>query len=531
MIRKHLRWLAAGVLAFNLALMPAGTLRAGQNDKDDYPTDTPIKHVVVIFQENVSFDHYFGTYPNATNPGGEPQFNPRPGTPAVNGLTDALLTSNPNGFNPFRLDRSQALTCDQDHDYTPEQEAFDGGLMDKFVQFTAAGCSATSFPNVSQYGKGIVMGYYDGNTVTGLWNYAQYFALSENFYGTTVGPSTPGALNVVSGLTAPADLTHSIDDSSGDLESDVLQMPSGTATVIGDADPFYDDCGSPDQTSVTGKNIGDRLNEEGITWGWFEGGFKPSGVVKGKAVCATQTARLDGTLVAAYSAHHEPFQYYASTSNPHHLPPSSVEMIGHTDQANHQYDLSDFWKAAFSGHLPAVSYLKANRAQDGHPSNSTPLDEQAFLVDTLNKLQSLKEWDETAVFITWDDSDGWYDHQLGDIINGSDSPADAFTSPGVCGNGASALAGIQGRCGYGPRIPLLVISPYAKKNFVDPTLTDQSSIVRFIEDNWDLPRIGGGSFDEIAGRLTNMFNFTHKRSERVFLDPLTGTVQTIEGKE
>jgi phospholipase C len=467
MIPKHLRWLIAGMLAFNLTLIPGGKVQAGR-DGDGRRTNTPIQHVVVIFQENVSFDHYFGTYPSAANPSGEPAFQAKPDTPTVNGLTPALLTGNPNGFNPFRLDRAQALTCDQNHDDKPEQEAFDGGLMDKFVQFTSTGCPAASFPKVSNYGTGIVMGYYDGNTVTGLWNYAHYFSLNENFYGTTVGPSTPGALNLVAGLTAPADLSDSIDDSSKDLENDVLQLPGG-ATIIGRADPFFDDCGSPDQTSLTSKKVGDLRNEKGITWGWFEGGFKPSSVVNGKPVCATKTARLDGVLETAYSAHHEPFQYYASTSNRFHLPPTSVTMIGRTDQANHQYDLSNFWNAAYSGHLPAVSYLKATRAQDGHPSNSTPLDEQFFLVDTLNKLRSLPEWKDTALFITWDDSDGWYDHQLGNIMNGSESPFDAFTAPGVCRNGASALNGIQGRCGYGPRIPVLVISPYAKENFVDRT--------------------------------------------------------------
>jgi phospholipase C len=82
-------------------------------------TATPIKHLVVIIQENVSFDHYFSTYPQSDNPPGEPDFKPRRNTPAVDGLSPGLLNQNPNGFNPFRLDRSQAATCDQDHDYTP----------------------------------------------------------------------------------------------------------------------------------------------------------------------------------------------------------------------------------------------------------------------------------------------------------------------------------------------------------------------------------------------------------------------------
>jgi phospholipase C len=136
-----------------------------------FATATPIKHVVVIFQENVSFDHYFGTYPNTTNPAGEPAFHASPETPSVNGLAGALLTNNPNSANPARLDRSQAVTCDQNHGYTDEQSAFDHGAMDKFVQ-TVAGGSCTD--------KSIVMDYYDGNTVTALWNYAQHFSMSDN---------------------------------------------------------------------------------------------------------------------------------------------------------------------------------------------------------------------------------------------------------------------------------------------------------------------------------------------------------------
>src|SRR5579863_3602123 len=97
-------------------------------------TATPIQHVVVIFQENVSFDHYFGTYPNAlNNNAAEPSFTPAPGTPTVNGLTGALLTNNPNSVNPFRLSRAQSALCDQDHNYTDEQTAFHFGLMDNFL--------------------------------------------------------------------------------------------------------------------------------------------------------------------------------------------------------------------------------------------------------------------------------------------------------------------------------------------------------------------------------------------------------------
>src|ERR1700732_5277977 len=162
-------------------------------------TTTPIQHVVVIFQENVSFDHYFATYPVALNNNStEPVFTAAPNTPSVNGLNGPLLTNNPNSVQPFRLTRAQAVTCDQDHNYNDEQKAFDSGLMDKFVESVGVGNASC---DVAGYGKGIVMAYYDGNTVTALWNYAQNFAMSDNSFGTTFGPSTPGALNLISGQT------------------------------------------------------------------------------------------------------------------------------------------------------------------------------------------------------------------------------------------------------------------------------------------------------------------------------------------
>ena len=240
------------------------------------------------------------------------------------------------------------------------------------------------------------------------------------------------------------------------------------------------------------------------------------------AVCGATTDNLGGVSQTDYSAHHEPFQYYATTANLHHLPPSSRKMIGRTDQANHQYDLSDFFDVFAVGQLPNVSFLKAKRAQDGHAGYPSPLDEQLFIVRTLNKLQESPLWSSTAVFLTYDDSDGWYDHVMPVIINPSATASDALNGPGVCGNG-SPLAGLQGRCGYGPRLPMLVISPWAKANFADSTLTDQSSIIRFIEDNWSLGRIGGGSYDALAGPLTNMFDFqSGGKNPPLTLNPITG---------
>lgn len=520
------------------ALLVAGSWvsPAAADGQSDYThTATPIKHVVVIFGENISFDHYWGTYPNATNPAGEPKFAAAPGTPSVNGFTSALLTNNPNflntagngkgASNPFRLDRSQAATADQDHDYTPEQEAFHAGLMDSFPEYTGT----PGPPPAGSTTSALVMGYYDGNTVTALWNYAQHYALNDNSYGTTFGPSTPGALNLISGQT------NGVSDEMS-ASSDIVSDGGGGTTLISDANPIGDVCTSTTsgQVSMSGTNIGDLLNAAGITWGWFEGGFDLTKTnSNGTTGCARSTASaVTGVTETDYIPHHAPFQYYAQTANLKHTRPSSVRAIGSdSDGANHQYDIDDFYAAVREGNFPSVSFLKAPGYEDAHAGYSDPLDEQAFVVKVINFLQSRPEWSSTTVFIAYDDSDGWYDHQLGQIVNQSTTAADMLSGNGQCGSGTdtalpgpSGAAHAQGRCGYGPRLPLMVISPYAKRNFVDHTMTDLSSIIRFVEDNWlGGKRIGSGSFDAIAGSVDNMFDFGRPGNWGQFpLNPSTG---------
>jgi phospholipase C len=539
---------------------------------------TPIKHVVVIFQENVSFDHYFGTYPHTNN---------LVTTKGAGGKGN-LLNNNPNTdaqghqVNPRRYDPSNVddiLTCDQDHDYGPEQLAFDGGKMDKFI--TTVGTGTGKSPTGQPCNANDVLNYYDGATVTGLWNYAHQFSMSDNSFNTTFGPSSPGAINLVSGNTGGVDKMINGADTDGDTVPD----GKGGHSLVSDAQPYYDDCSVRDAASLSGRNIGDELNAAGLSWGWFQGGFRPSTTFatatggsqptsqftpnqfKGKfaAKPASDQGLCNsfhpvGPAVGGigqygykddYIPHHEPFNYYASTANPHHLAPASLAAIGtdtqtitggvpQFDTANHQYDMSDFdalVNAIDRGHvspdrLPAVSFLKAPGYQDGHAAYSDPIDEQEFIAHEINLLQHSPDWSSTAVVISYDDSDGWYDHAFSGVHNPSDTsavadppgPQDFLTGAGLCGKSlAGQLAGENGRCGYGPRLPLLVISPWAKESYVDHTLTDQSSIIRFVEDNWQLPRIAG-SFDSIAGPLNHMFDFSHKHgaNSRLFIDPVTG---------
>jgi phospholipase C len=542
---------------------------------------------VVIFQENASFDHYFGTYPNAANPPGEPRFQAARGTPQVNTIPPTLMTANPNGANPQRLGRNDYPLCDNSHDYDPELREWNGGKMDRFVTesidyersddtrspstyghvpagvtggVTASNCT-TPLPGhtADQATNKEVMDYYDGNTVTALWNYAQHGVLFDNAFGATFGPSTPGAINLVSGQTGGvvvppgSDDNHSCADMVWVIDKGLdCAAPKGmptlfvgdtdirNGTLIGDADPAFDDCASTNTVYFTGHNIGDLLNQAGSTWGWFEGGFKPTVAFSPghPAKCTTkhqiQSANgVLGPMKKDYSAHHEPFQYYASTANPHHLPPTSVSMIGRTDKANHQYDLSDFWAAMAAGNMPQVSFLKAPTYQDGHPGYSDPLDEQRFLTETINRIEKSPFWKSTAIVIAYDDSDGFYDHVpppilnydsenvAGPVVDGQQWPGDQCAPP-VPSTGQT-VDPHTGRCGLGPRLPLLLISPWAKVNAVDHTLVDTTSILRMIEDRFaGGQRIGGGSFDVRAGSMLSALDLKHPRNGRLILDPTTG---------
>lgn len=578
------------VAALCSALLVAGSFPIPVSAEDH--NDRAIQHVVVIFNENISYDHYFATYPTAQNNPGETPFQAAPHTSVNNNLVAPLdpnsdfapiagldlLNNNPNGptgsgaafnglsaANPFRLAPSQAATADQGHNYKPEQAADDNGLMDHFPGTTGTAGPPPSATSSSQAAltKGLVMGYFDGNTTTALWNYAQNFVLFDNTYTTVFGPSTPGAINLISGqtngLTASS---NNVLSGTGTLLHSTHEAFDGQGglTLIGDADPLGDVCSntSIDDVQMTGKNVGDLLNEKGITWGWFEGGFNLNTVnANGTTGCARLTpATVPGinSTSADYIPHHQPFQYYASTANLTHARPSSDAAIGHTyeadgvtrDPANHQYDSDDFFTALDNGNLPAVSFLKPPAFQDGHPGYSDPADEQTFLVNAINAVMNSPYWNNTAIIITYDDSDGWYDHQIPSIVNPSfNSSVDVLNATGVCQSGVqqgrpvlnTPLNGVNGqpvggRCGYGTRIPMLVISPRVGGNIIDHTLTDQSSVLRFIEDNWlNGERVQpGGSFDTIAGDLTHVFKGVEglhlgaDKDHKLILNPSTGAI-------
>src|SRR5260370_331631 len=315
MYRAFARKLMLPALTFVLALSNVSSVRA-QN--------TPIKHVVVIFQENVSFDHYFGTYPNALNLSGETPFVASKHTPKVNNLANPLDVN--NDFGPL-------------------------AGVDLLNNNPNSNPNAPAAP--------------DNAKTNGI-------AATMNVLGTS------------------NNLLHGTHEAFGDTS-----QTTSNITVIGDGDPLLDACSNPsgDQVTLAGKNIGDLLNDKGITWGSFMGGFD-LGVVNANSTigCARQTnPTAPGTPAFTsvdYIPHHAWFQYYASTRNPAHARPSSIEAIGHSliphtntpEPANHNYDINDFFATLKAGNLPAVSFPKAAAVEDGHAGYSDPIDEKHFLV-------------------------------------------------------------------------------------------------------------------------------------------------------
>ncbi|BCJ85565.1 phospholipase C [Effusibacillus dendaii] len=381
-------------------------------------TSSPIKHTVVIFQENRSFDNYFGTYPTA------PGFHALPGTPKdVKNIPAGAFNPDENGnpVYPYLFPLDQLQTKDVDHGFDHMMEMVDGGKMDKFYLVN----------NRRGAGK-IAMGYYDYHAIPAYWQYAQHFALADNFFQPVYGPSTPGALYLVAAQ-------------SGTKDQPIKGDPTPKNEPYGGDNPK-----SALSYNLTYKNIGDTLSEHNKTWAWYQGGYTAN----------------DNT----YSPHHNPFQYFQNYEDGKYK--------------NNLKDTNDFVKDIANGKLPDVSFLKAGYPEDEHPGYSTPEGED-FTVKMINAIMNSPYWKDTAIIVTYDESGGYWDHV---------APPQVTPGPD----------GLQGN---GPRIPALVISPYAKENYVSHVPYDTTSILKFIEWNYHLPTLNNR--DASANNILDMFDFNH----------------------
>ncbi|WP_027416997.1 phospholipase C [Aneurinibacillus terranovensis] len=381
-------------------------------------TATPVKHTVVIYQENRSFDHYFGTYPNA------PGFHALPGTPSVNGIPAGSYNLDRNGrpVYPYLFPAHQKKTSDVNHGYKDMIKAYNNGLMDKFYEVSEKHIK----------GSGIVaMGYYDYHTIPAYWQYAQHFALADNWYQPIFGPSTPGALYLVAAQ-------------SGTKDRPITWDPGPKNNFGADAE------GESLTYNLTYTNIGDKMTAAGIPWAWYQGGY----------------AAKDET----YAAHHNPFQYFQNFEDGKYR--------------TNLKDIAQFQTDIANRRLPAVSFLKAEYPENEHPGYSSP-EGQDFTVRAVNAIMKSPYWKDTAIIITYDESGGYWDH---------------VPPPQVA-------PGPDGLKGEGPRIPALVISPYAKRNYVSHVQYDTTSILKFIEWNHHLAPLNNR--DKNANNILDMFDFGH----------------------
>ena len=293
--------------------------------------------------------------------------------------------------------------------------------MDRFVQTSSSRTTPRAAARSARASRRTVMGYFDGNTVTALWNYAQHFALSDNSFGTTFGPSTPGALNLVAGRRRYGASRRRRRHSNVHRAAAVYRRPRPAASTTAP---------TPAAASAAidaAPNVGDLL-----TAGRRHAGAGSRAASRAATPWTSRTAVCDRHRPEPGRHRRRrlrgpprPFQYFASTANPHHLPPSSDAAIGHDDQANHQYDLADFWTArrrrrparrqlpqgaGLPGRPPGAELRPARRAGlPGRDAQPAPAD--------------CREWPSTAVVLAWDDSDGWYDHQFPPNVHHSHNAA------------------------------------------------------------------------------------------------------------
>lgn len=477
-------------LAFALALGAGSIGVVYANERGDEGTRSPIKHTIILYQENISFDHYFGTYGHGSN-----------GIPAGATLTHTNGAQRWGPYAPTRLSgTTQSRTCDVDHNYSNMIRMANHGAMDMFLQAfsppsqgndktvtnpsSSSGVTCPTFESAAAApGRSLTAlanAYYTGTAadpnapLQNYWRLASQYTLADNFFQGVYGPSTPGAEWVV----------------------------AATNNTSGDPNPIGDVCN--DYPASIGPqnipNLGQEATAKDVSWAWFQGGF---------GTCTP-------TAVNGYSAHHNPFQYFTSTADLKHQYAFDPNMSSeHANQ--HQRDLSVFY-AALAGTplpgglvvptLPAISWVKAPQLEDGHPGYSGPALEDAFVGDLVAKLQASRYWKDSALVIAFDETGGWWDHV---------SPPDLGGPFAHWVNGVPNLTGCQypgvagaacGEAGLGPRMPALVISKFARRGFIDHTRLDTGSLVKWVEWNHHLPKLGvWGNRDVRAGSLLSAFRF------------------------
>jgi phospholipase C len=481
------------------AAAPAVPDLAGLRDKID--------HIVVIYQENRSFDHYFGDYraPGGgavanlldaqgridarftglqKNPAGAPyDYLPLPFT--VPGFADAVLENKPFPVARY-IPATHNVPWDPQHHFFRMFAQIDGGAMDRFValalakphkKFDGGEAGAVRMLFEQSIPSGAVLGYYTRADLPDYHRLADEYVLFDHFFQAMSGGSTGNALYLVAGRSAvsskaPAAHQGSLSppvfdqsfDKAGILINDLPPINGPTEAIAGWIDKFPI---VPPPDEQTYPNIGDRLAAAGSSWAWYNQGWN---AVK---PWATKTAfgAGDGSAVvdtwAMYIPHHNPFQYF----------PSWFDNV----KAGRMRDAEDFFADAKAGRLPAVSFIKAAGVDDEHPANSAPRPGEQWVMRLLKAIGDSPQWGKTAVVITYDEGGGFWDHV-------APPRPDAY--------------------GCGTRVPALLVSPWARRNYIDHKLADTTSVPALITARFGLKPLQ--SRDAAAYNLLDGLDFAQK---------------------
>ncbi|TAL81549.1 MAG: phospholipase [Beijerinckiaceae bacterium] len=478
--RNILKSMAAGSLVLTASRFP---VRAAPAGADLQGLRGKIDHIVVIYQENRSFDHYFGAYQNPngakvdnlldvrgnlssrfaglqTNPAGVP-YSTLPAPIDIPGFQHALLPNQPFHLAPY-ISAAENVPWDPSHHFFRMFAQINGGRMDRFVAlalqkklpphhaFTEANRTETIFAESKP--SGAVLGYYTRADIPNYHRLADEYVLFDHFFQAMSGGSTGNALYLVAGRSAVS--TKVPQNQMGDMAKAVFDKPyDDKGILINDLPPVN----GPTEISTAHlklapapyeqayPNIGERLDAAGLTWAWYNESWN---AVKSWAL-KTAFGPGDGSAVIdtidMYVPHHNPFQYYPSWA-------ANVK-------AGHMRDSEDFFADVKAGKLPSVSFLKATGVHDEHPADSAPQWGEAWVMRILKALGESRLWERTAVVITYDEGGGFWDHV-------APPRPDAY--------------------GCGTRIPALLISPYARRGYVDHKVADTTSILAMIEARFGL---------------------------------------------
>ena len=479
---RRLRHLAIAVVAvamLGVAVSPSTGAQTGNEGLDK------IEHVVIIMQENRTFDEYFGTFPGADGFPLDAQGN--------------IAVCIPNPFEPDTCARPyhdpKECQIGGPHSYSAHVTSVNGGKMDGFLQaFKDASkpCPKDTDPNAgSNCGRTTedpmnVMGYKDERDIPNYWAYAREYGLQDRMFAPSNSWSVPAHLYMVSGWSAKC---SSKDAMSCVNEGDAPETPkswqkASYRRIHPEVDPEdYPDFENP---IYAWTDITYLLHKYGVSWGYYvHSGLEPDcDEVSGPITCkpGVQNARTSNIW--------NPLPYFQTVKD--------------NQQLKNIQPMKQFDRAVRTGTLPAVSWVIPSNEVSEHPRSKVS-EGQAWVTRTVNSIMKSDLWDSTAIFISYDDWGGFYDH---------------VAPPEVDVNG------------YGIRVPGLVISPYAKKGYIDHQTLSHDAYLKFIEDVFmDGARIDAQTSGRpdarplvredlpILGDLRNAFDFTQPPRAPLILDP------------